>query len=311
MVTPVAKREAVAHLSEVYEVSQRRACVVIGADRTSVRYRSRKPDDGAVRSRLRELAAARRRFGYRRLHLLLGREGLHLNHKKLRRLYREERLQVRRRGGRKRALGTRAPMTIPQGPNQRWSLDFVSDTLTDSRRFRILAVVDDYSRECLCLVADTSLSGIRVARELDTLITERGRPAMCVSDNGTELTSMAILRWSQEAQIEWHYIAPGKPTQNAFIESFNGRLRDELLNETLFRSLAHARAVLADWKEDYNTVRPHSAIGNLPPAAYAKLSDPAMQRDGTLRLLAGSAPHPVAPPSPMGSNEQQTLLISG
>jgi putative transposase len=311
MVTPVAKREAVAHLSQVYEVSQRRACVVIGADRTSIRYRSRKPDDGAVRSRLRELAAARRRFGYRRLHLLLGREGLHLNHKKLRRLYREERLQVRRRGGRKRALGTRAPMTIPQGPNQRWSLDFVSDTLTDSRRFRILTVVDDYSRECLCLVADTSLSGMRVTRELDTLIAERGRPAMCVSDNGTELTSMAMLRWSQETQIEWHYIAPGKPTQNAFIESFNGRLRDELLNETLFSSLAHARVVLADWKDDYNTVRPHSAIGNLPPAAYAKLSDPAMQRDGTLRSLAGSAPHPVAPPSPMGSNEQQTLLIFG
>jgi putative transposase len=311
MVTPVAKREAVAHLSQVYEVSQRRACVVIGADRTSIRYRSRKPDDGAVRSRLRELAAARRRFGYRRLHLLLGRDGLHLNHKKLRRLYREERLQVRRRGGRKRALGTRAPMTIPQGPNQRWSLDFVSDTLTDSRRFRILTVVDDYSRECLCLVADTSLSGMRVTRELDTLIAERGRPAMCVSDNGTELTSMAMLRWSQETQIEWHYIAPGKPTQNAFIESFNGRLRDELLNETLFSSLAHARVVLADWKDDYNTVRPHSAIGNLPPAAYAKLSDPAMQRDGTLRSLAGSAPHPVAPPSQTGSNQQQTLLISG
>ncbi len=247
MVTPVARREAVAHLGQTFAVSQRRACVVIGADRTSVRYRSRKPDDGVVRSRLRELAAARRRFGYRRLHLLLGREGLRLNHKKLRRLYREERLQVRRRGGRKRALGTRAPMTIPQGPNQRWSLDFVSDTLTDSRRFRILTVVDDYSRECLCLVADTSLSGSRVARELDTLIAERGRPAMCVSDNGTELTSMAILRWSQETQIEWHYIAPGKPTQNAFIESFNGRLRDELLNETLFRSLAHARAVLGGW----------------------------------------------------------------
>lgn len=311
MVTPVAKREAVAHLSQVYEVSQRRACVVIGADRTTIRYRSRKPDDGAVRSRLRELAAQRRRFGYRRLHLLLGREGLHLNHKKLQRLYRDERLQVRRRGGRKRALGTRAPMTIPQGPNQRWSLDFVSDTLTDSRRFRILTVVDDYSRECLCLVADTSLSGARVARELDTLIAERGWPAMCVSDNGTELTSMAILRWSQETQIEWHYIAPGKPTQNAFIESFNGRLRDELLNETLFRSLAHARAVLADWKEDYNTIRPHSAIGNLPPAAYAKLSEPAMQRDGTLCSLGGSAPHPVAPPSPMGSNNQQTPLISG
>lgn len=234
-----------------------------------------------------------------------------MNHKKLRRLYREERLQVRRRGGRKRALGTRAPIALPQSSNQRWSLDFVSDTLTDGRRFRILAVVDDFTRECLCLVVDTSLSGIRVARELDLIIATRGRPATCVSDNGTELTSMAILQWSQETRVEWHYIAPGKPTQNAFVESFNGRLRDELLNETLFVSLAHARAVLTAWKDDYNTIRPHSRIGNLPPATYAKLSDPAMQRDGTLRSLGGSAPHPVAPPSLMGSNEQQTLLING
>ena len=202
-------------------------------------------------------------------------------------------------------------MSLPQAPNQRWSLDFVSDTLSDSRRFRILTVVDDYSRECLGLVADTSLSGARVVRELDAIIAERGKPAMCVSDNGTELTSMAVLRWCQETQIEWHYIAPGKPTQNAFIESFNGRLRDELLNETLFRSLAHARAVLSDWKQDYNTVRPHSAIGNLPPAIYAKLSNPAMQRDGSLRSIRGSAPHPVAPPGQTGSNQQQTLLISG
>ena len=213
MVTPVARREVVAHLCQIYEASQRRACRVIGADRTSIRYRSQRPDDSVVRSRLRELAAIRRRFGYRRLHLLLQREGLHMNHKKLRRLYAAERLQVRRRGGRKRALGTRAPMMLPQGPNQRWSLDFVSDTLTDSRRFRILAVVDDFTRECLCLVADTSLSGIRVARELDAISAARGRPSMCVSDNGTELTSMAILRWCQESEIDWHYIAPGKPQQ--------------------------------------------------------------------------------------------------
>ena len=157
-----------------------------------------------------------------------------MNHKKLRRLYREERLQVRKRGGRKRALGTRAPMTIPQGPNQRWSLDFLSDQLRDGRRIRILAVVDDFTRECLALVADTSLSGLRTARELDAVVTARGKPASIVSDNGTELTSMAILNWCQETGVAWHYIAPGKPTQNAFIESFNGRLRDELLNETLF-----------------------------------------------------------------------------
>ena len=162
MVTPVARREAVAHLQVTFEVSERRACCVLGADRTSVRYRSTRPDDAAVRARLLELAAVRRRFGYRRLHILLAREGITMNHKKLRRLYREERLQVRRRGGRKRALGTRAPLTIPQGANQRWSLDFLSDALVDSRRFRILAIVDDFTRECLALVADTSLSGIRL-----------------------------------------------------------------------------------------------------------------------------------------------------
>src|SRR6201999_2016506 len=191
---PAARREAVAHLRLAFEVSERRACSTLGADRTSIRYRSIRPDDAAVRARLRELAAIRRRFGYRRLHVLLGREGIIMNHKKLRRLYREERLQVRRRGGRKRALGTRAPMTMPQAPNQRWSLDFLSDSFTDGRRFRILAVVDDFTRECLCLVADTSLSGARVARELDLMIAERGKPLPCVSDNGTELTSMAILR---------------------------------------------------------------------------------------------------------------------
>lgn len=311
MVTPVARREAVAHLRTSHAVSQRRACDVLGVDRSSVRYRQRRPDDGAIRERLRELAAARRRFGYRRLLVLLRREGLPMNHKKLRRLYAEERLQVRRRGGRKRALGTRAPLALPQGPNQRWSLDFLGDALTDGRRFRILAVVDDFTRECLCLVADTSLSGVRVARELDAIIAARGRPALCVSDNGTELTSLAILQWAQERRVEWHYIAPGKPQQNAFVESFNGRLRDELLNETLFTSLAHARAALAEWRLDYNTIRPHSRLGNLPPAIYAKLGASAMQRDGALELVRGSAPHPVAPPGHTGSNAERTLLNPG
>ena len=181
MVTPAASREAAAHLRQVHGVSQRRACQVIGADRSSIRYRSRRPDDGLVRSRLSEIAAVRRRFGYRRLHLLLRREGLLLNHKKLRRLYAEERLQVRRRGGRKRALGTRAPLALPQGSNQRWSLDFVHDQLSDGRRFRILAIVDDFTRECLALVADTSLSGLRVGRELDAIIARRGKPTTALS----------------------------------------------------------------------------------------------------------------------------------
>jgi putative transposase len=311
MVTPVARREAAAHLGEGYGVSERRACQAIGVDRSSVRYRSRRPDDGAIRTRLRGLAAFRRRFGYRRLHILLRREGLHLNHKKLRRLYAEERLQVRRRGGGKRALGTRAPLALPQGPNQRWSLDFLHDQLSNGRRFRILAILDDFTRECLALVADTALSRLRVGRELDAIIAERGKPVACVSDNGTELTSMAILRWSQETGVDWHSIAPGKPQQNAFIESFNGRRRDELLNETLFASLAHVQVALARWKLDYNTIRPHSGIGNLVPAGYAKLSAPASQRDGTLRAIGGFAPRPVAAPSQAGSNGPSTLLIGG
>ena len=148
-----------------------------------------------------------------------------------------------------------------------------------------------FTRECLALVADTSLSGIRVARELDALIAARGKPATVVSDNGTELTSMAILSWSQETRVDWHYIAPGKPQQNAFVESFNGRLRDELLNETLFTSLSHVREALAIWRIDYNTVRPHSRLGNLPPGEYARLC--------------------VAPPSHTGSNEARTLSIAG
>ncbi|GAB6053539.1 hypothetical protein JCM17960_23590 [Magnetospira thiophila] len=190
-------------------------------------------------------------------------------------LYREEGLQVRKRGGRKRALGTRAPMTLPDGPNRRWSLDFVSDAFADGRRFRILAVVDDFTRECLALVADTSLSGLRVARELDALIWQRkARPKTIVSDNGTELTSMAILKWSQDRKVDWHYIAPGKPMQNGFVESFNGRLRDECLNETLFGSLSHARAVLNTWKADYNTVRPHSSLGGRTPAEIAGKASP-------------------------------------
>ena len=148
-----------------------------------------------------------------------------MNWKKLYRIYREEGLTVRKRGGRKRALGTRAPMAIPQGPNQRWSLDFVSDSLSDGRRFRVLCVIDDFSRECLAAVVDTSLSGQRVGRELDSIARVRGYPCMVVSDNGTELTSNAILKWQEERQVEWHYIAPGKPMQNGFVESFNGRLR--------------------------------------------------------------------------------------
>lgn len=177
-------------------MSERRACKATGFCRMTFRYQATRPDDGVLRERMKAVAAERRRFGYRRLHVLLRREGFTINHKRLFRIYREERPMVRRCGGRKRAIGTRAPILVPLKPNERWSLDFVSDQITNGRRFRILTVVDDCTRECLGLLADTSLSGLRVVRELDRLMAERGRPAMIVSDNGSELTSNAILTFT-------------------------------------------------------------------------------------------------------------------
>lgn len=255
------------------DYSQRRACSLAGIDPRVYRYCSTRPADTVLRKRLCELAYERRRFGYRRLHILLRREGFQINWKKLYRLYKEERLTVRKRGGRKRALGTRAPMTIPQGANQRWSLDFASDALLDSRRFRILCIIDDFTRECLATVVDNSISGVRVARELDRICEARGRPCMIVSDNGTELTSNAILKWQEKRRVDWHYIAPGKPMQNGFVESFIGRLRDECLNEHLFTSYTHARRVINVWRIDYNSHRPHSSLEGLTPIQFATRSE--------------------------------------
>jgi putative transposase len=206
-------------------------------------------------------------------------------------------------------LGERRPIDTPKVSNQRWSLDFVADQMTDGRRFRILEVYDDCTRECLALVADTSISGRRVARELDAIIASRGRPAMVVSDNGTELTSNAILEWADERQVGWHYIAPGKPQQNGFSESFNGRLRDGLLNETLFRSLADARAKLDAWRRDYNEVRPHSSLGYLTPAEYAS----ALPGHASRRAAnpGHSARPPLASGDQQGSDQPRTLVLTG
>ena len=269
-----------------HEVSQRRACRLVGVDPKTIR-RDCPPDNADVRAAMREIAGKRRRFGYRWIGVLLEREGMTMNHKKVYRLYREEGLAVKRRRGRKRARGTRTPMPEAIRPNARWSLDFLSDTFGASRRFRILAVNDDCCRENLCLVADTSISGARVARELDALVRIYGKPAGIVSDNSTEFTSTAILKWADRNGVDWHYIDPGKPQQNAFIESFNGSLRDELLNEEIFDSLPDARRKLACWRYDYNHVRPHSALGNIPPA----------QARQTLELAEGSAPNALAPPT--------------
>ncbi len=293
-------------------MSERRACRIIGADRASMRYRSRRPPDAALRERLRQLANERRRFGYRRLYVLLRREGHVVNRKRVYRLYKSERLMVRRRGGRKRALGVRAPIPLPAAANERWSLDFVHDQMVDGRRFRILAVVDDCTRECLALIADTSIPGSRVARELDRIVAGRARPAAIVSDNGTELTSNAMLRWADERRVAWHYIDPGKPIQNAFVESFNGRLRDELLNETLFHSLPHARAALEAWRRDYNAERPHSRLGWLTPLAYAAcLRTSSSQWDRPLPLLDSSAACPIASNVETGFTQPRTLAPAG
>jgi putative transposase len=271
--------------------SQKRACGLVQVDAKTVRRRL-EPVDADVRERLRSLAAERRRFGYRRLGILLQREGVAMNKKKLFRLYRKEGLAVRRRRRRKRATGTRAPMSLPEGPNQRWSLDFVSDTLAWGRRFRILCIVDDFTREALALVVDTSIGGHRLVRELEAIIAKRGKPATIVSDNGTEMTSRAVLEWTNRVGVAWRYIAPGKPQQNGFVESFSGRLRDECLNEEVFASLVEARIVIERWRLDYNHVRPHSAHGGLTPEAVRLYS-----AAGRLRNLISSAAHPL-PPAP-------------
>ena len=269
MVGPAAKRDAVAHLRNVLQMSERRACTLVAADRKMIRYRSRRPPETELRTRLRNLANQRRRFGYRRLFILLREQGEPSGVNRIYRLYREEGLSVRKRKARRRAVGTRTPILVEAKINARWSLDFVHDQLAQGRRFRILNIVDDVTRECLAAIPDTSISGKRVARELTMLISVRGKPGMIVSDNGTEFTSNAILSWAKDHAMDWHYIAPGRPMQNGYIESFNGRMRDELLNESLFIDLDQARLLISAWATDYNTARPHSSLGYKTPVAYA------------------------------------------
>lgn len=308
MVGPAAKRDAVAHLRGVLQVSERRACSLVAADRKMIRYRSRRPPDTALRARLRELANQRRRFGYRRLFILLRADGEPSGINRIYRLYRQEGLAVRKRRSRRKAIGTRAPVLVEAKPNARWSLDFVHDQLACGRRFRILNIVDDVTRECLAAIPDTSISGRRVVRELTTIVERRGKPQMIVSDNGTEFTSNAVLRWSKEHQAEWHYIAPGKPMQNGYIESFNGRMRDELLNESLLLDLDQARHTIAAWIADYNTARLHSSLGYRTPAAYANHLTATGHR---APLHEGSARWPVAHTAPNGVTTAEALIATG
>ena len=269
MVGPAVKREGVAHLRATMGLSERRACSIVSADRKMIRYRSCRPPDTELRTQLRDLANERKRFGYRRLFVLLRQEGEPSGINRIYRLYREEGLTVRKRRARRRAVGSRAPILVESKPNARWSVDFVHDQLACGRRLRILNIVDDVTRECLAAIPDTSIPGRRVARELTALIKRRGKPGMIVSDNGTEFTSNAMFAWTQDNRVVWHFIAPGKPMQNGLCESFNGRMRDELLNESLVLGLDHARTKITNWVDDYNQRRPHSALGYLTPVADA------------------------------------------
>jgi len=254
-----------------YGLSERRACRLVGIGRSTQRYRPRaRADDQPLRQRLRELAAVRPRFGYRRLHVLLRREGVIVNHKRVERLYREEGLAVRRRSRKRVARDGRGRATLPACPNQQWGIDFVSDTLAWGRRIRLFTVVDVFTREALAIEVDTSLPGGRVVRVLERLAVERGAPDEIVLDNGPELAGKAVDQWAYERGVQLRFIEPGKPVQNAFVESFQGRLRDECLDRHWFVSLADARHTVEAWRQDYNRVRPHSALGYRPPVEFRR-----------------------------------------
>jgi len=250
------------------ELSERRACGLAGLGRSSFRYQQREWEESGLTERLKQLATERRRFGYRRLTVLLNREGREVNHKRVYRLYREEGLSVRRRKRKRIGAVERQALGLPTRTNERWSMDFVSDGLGDGRKFRSLNIVDDYSRECVAAEVDTSIPGGRVVRVLERLGELRGLPEILVTDNGPEFAGQALDVWAYERGVKLHFIQPGKPIQNAFIESFNGKMRDECLNEHWFRTLSEARQRIEAWRRDYNEVRPHSSLANRTPQEF-------------------------------------------
>lgn len=253
-----------------HAMSERRACRLVGFARATCRYAPRRPQHAALRARLRTLAEQRVRWGYRRLTVLLRREGIRVNHKLIHRLYREEGLAVRPKR-RKRTAVARVPLPAPAAANEHWSLDFVSDALADGRKFRCLTLVDQFTRECPVIEVDTSLPGERVVRVLDRVIAERGTPRVITIDNGPELAGKALDAWAYRHGVLLDFIQPGKPVENAFIESFNGKFRDECLDQHWFLHLGDARRLIEAYRQDYNEVRPHSSLGNLTPAEFAAL----------------------------------------
>ena len=252
-------------------MSERHACRLLGLARSTHRYRARRSErDGALRAKLKELAAKRMRFGYRRLTALLVREGLAVNHKRVYRLYREEGLAMRIRQRRRIRWAGAVSSPVAARPNERWSIDFVSDCVRTGRVIRMLTVIDDCTRECPAIEVDSSLGGSRVRRVLDRIASERGLPEAIVLDNGPEFRGRALAAWSEEPRVRLEFIQPGKPAQNASGESFNGRLRDECLNANWFTSLSDARRKIESWRQDYNELRPHSSLNYLPPAEFAR-----------------------------------------
>ena len=246
-----------------------RACGLIGMSRSLYCYAPRRADEEELKKRLTTLAGQKRRYGYRRLHVLLRREGWAINQKRTYRVYHEAGLMVRRRK-RKRIAGVeRQPKVIALAPNVSWSMDFVADGFVDGRRLRCLNIVDDFTKECLAIEVDTSLPGKRVVSVLDRLAQSRGLPQSVTVDNGPEFISKALDEWAYRRQLQLRFIEPGKPQQNAYIESFNGKFRDECLNEHWFLSMRHARQVIAAWREEYNCERPHSSLGYLTPSSFA------------------------------------------
>jgi putative transposase len=272
VVTPAARRHAAQLAGEEYGLSERRASRLVGVPRSTVRYRARRSEPEALCTRLRALAAERPRAGYRTLWRCLRREGFAVNHKRVHRLYRREGLALRRRARKKRTREAREPIAAPTRLNQRWSMDFMRDTLASGRAFRTFNVVDDLSRESRAIEIDHSLPGLRVVRTLDAIAAVHGYPDEIVCDNGPEFTGRALDQWAYQHGVRLRFIEPGRPVQNAIVESFNGRVRDECLNQHWFLDLADARRIIAAWRQDYNTRRPHSALGGRTPEEFAKVT---------------------------------------
>jgi putative transposase len=257
-------------MQERLVISERRACGLVGLARTTLRrVVNESAGNVALQGRIVDLAHARRRFGYRRIHDLLRREGVQANHKRIYRLYREACLSVRKRRGKKLVMLDRPVLTEASRPNEVWSIDFVMDALSTGRRIKCLTVVDDFTRECLDIAVDYGISGGYVTHVLDQIAQFRGLPGAIRTDQGPEFTSRAMDRWAYGKGIDLKLIAAGKPTQNAYIESFNGKFRDECLNDHHFNNLAHARVLIGQWRRDYNENRPHSSLGRIPPAEFA------------------------------------------